>query len=119
VAGLAGALVATAAICGPSCLVAYFVGSSGNTSRPRAGRIAVQGGLVPFSIGLLGAGAILLARVADHNWIALAVTAGTAAIAYGSRLTRSGCSPSGAARVDWADLSGRGSKGLQRRDPLC
>jgi chromate transport protein ChrA len=42
---------------------------------------------VEVSIGLLGAGAILLARVADHNWIALAVTAGTAAIAYGSRLT--------------------------------
>jgi hypothetical protein len=92
----------------------------GNTSSPRAGGIAVQAGLVPVSIGLLGAGAILLARVADHSWIALAVTAGTAAIAYGSRLTPlwmfalGGCSG-----FIGADLSGRGSKGLQRRDPLC
>jgi chromate transporter len=87
VAGLAGALVATAAMCGPTCLVAYFVGGTWERFKDARWRIAVQAGLVPVSIGLLGAGAILLARVADHNWIALAVTAATAAIAYGSRLS--------------------------------
>jgi chromate transporter len=69
VAELAGALVANAAMCGPTCLVAYFVRSTWEHSRPRAGASQSRPGLVPVSIGLLGAGAILLARVADHNWI--------------------------------------------------
>ena len=88
VAGLSGALVATAAMCGPTCVVAYFVGSTWERFKDAPWRTAIQAGLVPVSIGLLGAGAILLAHVADHNWIAFAVTAATAVIAF-----RSGLSP--------------------------
>ena len=88
VAGLSGALVATAAMCGPTCVVAYFVGSTWERFKDAPWRTAIQAGLVPVSIGLLGAGAILLAHVADHNWIAFGVTAATAVIAF-----RSGLSP--------------------------
>jgi chromate transporter len=88
VGGLAGALVATAAMCGPTCIVAYFVGSTWERFKDAPWRSAIQAGLVPVTIGLIGAGAILLARVADHNWIAFAVTAATAAIAF-----RGGLSP--------------------------
>jgi chromate transporter len=79
-AGLAGALVATAAMCGPTCLVAYFVGTAWERLRDAPWRVAVQAGLVPISIGLLGAGALVLARVADHNWAAFAITLATAAV---------------------------------------
>jgi chromate transporter len=48
VAGLAGALVATAAMCGPSCLVAYFVSSTLGTLQGRA--------LARRSPGRVGAG---------------------------------------------------------------
>jgi len=85
VAGLAGALVATAAMCGPTCLVAYFVGTAWERLRDAPWRIVVQAGLVPISIGLLGAGAVVLARVADHNWTAFAITVATAAVAYRTR----------------------------------
>ena len=88
VGGLAGALVATAAMCGPTCVVAYFVGATWERFKDAPWRIAIQAGLVPVSIGLLCAGAILLARVADHNWIALAVTMATAIVAF-----RTGLSP--------------------------
>jgi chromate transporter len=82
VAGLAGALVATAAMCGPTCIVAYFVGRTWERFQDARWRIAVQAGLVPVSVGLLGAGALLLAGVADHNFFAVALTAATAVIAY-------------------------------------
>jgi chromate transporter len=85
VAGLAGALVATVAMCGPTCLVAYFVGTAWERVREARWRIVVQAGLVPISIGLLGAGAVVLARVADHNWTAFAITLATAAVAVCTR----------------------------------
>ena len=86
VAGVAGALVATAAMCGPTCLLAYFVGKGWERFKNAPWRIAIQAGLVPVSIGLLCASAVVLARVADHNEVAFAITATTAAITYFGRL---------------------------------
>jgi len=88
VAGTMGALVATAAMCGPTCVVAYFAGRAWERFKDAPWRMAVQAGLVPVSVGLLGAGSLLLARVADHNFFAVAVTAATAIFAY-----RSGINP--------------------------
>jgi chromate transporter len=82
VAGLAGALVATAAMCGPTCMVAYFVGRFWDRFKDAQWRTAAQAGLVPVSVGLLSAGALLLAGVADHNFFAVALTAATAVTAY-------------------------------------
>ena len=46
----------------------------------------IQEGLVPVSIGLIAASALILAQAADHNLIAWAVTLATAALAYFTRL---------------------------------
>ena len=74
VAGVAGALVTTAAMCGPPCLFVYFAGRVWNRFRHARWRILVQAGLVPVSIGLIAAAAMVLARAADHNWVAVLVT---------------------------------------------
>jgi chromate transporter len=86
VAGLAGAAVATAAMCGPTCLVAFFVARTWDRFKDAHWRIAIQAGLVPVSLGLIGASAFVLARTADHNVIAGVLTAITAAIAFTTRI---------------------------------
>ena len=82
VAGITGALVATAAMCGPTCIAAYYIGRVWEKFRDAPWRIAIQTGLVPISVGLLAASAFILTRAADHNWIAVLVTAATAAVAH-------------------------------------
>ncbi len=82
VAGLAGALVATAAMCGPTCLLAYGVGHIWEKFRHARWRIAIQTGMVPVSVGLIGASAWVLALASDHNAVAAAITIATAAVAY-------------------------------------
>ena len=47
--------------------------------------IAVQAGLVPISVGLVGASAIVLTGAADRNWAAVVITVATAAVAYWTR----------------------------------
>jgi chromate transporter len=85
-AGIAGALVATAAMCGPTCIAAYYIGRVWDRFREARWRIAIQAGLVPITIGLIAASAWVLALAADHNWIAAAITIATAFAGYFSRL---------------------------------
>ena len=86
VAGLAGALAATLAMCGPSALLAYFVsGLLQRSSHSRWTRI-IQAALVPLSIGLMGATGLVLALTADRNWTAALVTVLTAGVAFATRL---------------------------------
>lgn len=84
-AGIAGAMVATLAMCGPTCVITYFVSRTFDRFKHAHWRIVVQAGLVPVSVGLFGAGAFVVARAADHNLVALAVTLVTAAISYWTR----------------------------------
>jgi chromate transporter len=86
VAGLAGAAVATVAMCGPTCVLAYFVGRVWERFKDAPWRAAVQAGLVPVSLGLIGASAFVVARAADHNVYAGAITAATAAVAYMTKI---------------------------------
>jgi chromate transporter len=86
VAGLAGAGVAITAMCGPTCVLAYFVTRVWDRFKQARWRVAVQGGLVPLSIGLIAASAFVLARAADHNVYAVLITAATAATAYWTRV---------------------------------
>jgi chromate transporter len=85
-AGIAGALVATAAMCGPTCIAAYYIGRVWDRFRQARWRIAIQAGLVPITIGLIAASAWVLALAADHNWIAAAITIATAIAGYFTRL---------------------------------
>ena len=86
VAGFAGAAVATGAMCGPTCLVAFVVARTWNRFKDKHWRIAIQAGLVPLSLGLLGASAFVLARTADHNVYAGLITAITTAVAFFTRI---------------------------------
>lgn len=85
VAGIAGAIVTTFAMCGPTAVLAHFLGKIWDRFRDAPWRVAVQAGVVPISVGLVGASAIVLTRAADHSLIAVAITVITAAVAYGTR----------------------------------
>jgi chromate transporter len=86
VAGLAGAIVTTLAMCGPTAVLAHFLGRTWDRFKDAPWRMAVQAGLVPISVGLVGASAIVLTRAADHSWVAVVITGVTAATAYWARL---------------------------------
>src|SRR6185437_13309825 len=85
VAGFAGALVTTLAMCGPTAVLASFLGRTWERFRDRPWRIAVQAGVVPISVGLVGASAIVLTRASDHSAVAAGITVATAVTAYFSR----------------------------------
>jgi chromate transporter len=85
VAGVAGACVTTLAMCGPTAVLAHFLGRTWDGFKNASWRVAVQAGLVPISVGLVGASAIVLTRAADHSWPAIAITVATAVTAYGTR----------------------------------
>lgn len=86
VAGAVGAGVATLAMVGPSCALAFIVARVWDRFKHARWRVAVQAGLVPLSLGLIAASAFIIARTTDHNAAALAVTAATAVVAYMTRL---------------------------------
>jgi chromate transporter len=85
VAGFSGALVATLAMCGPTAVLAHFLGRAWDRFKDAPWRMVVQEGLVPISVGLVGASAIVLTRAADRTWTAGLITAVTAAAAYWTR----------------------------------
>jgi chromate transporter len=86
VAGLAGAAVATVAMCGPTCVLAFLVARTWDRFKEAPWRIAIQTGLVPVSIGLIAASAFVLARSADHNIYAGIITGVTALIGFATRI---------------------------------
>ena len=86
VAGLVGALVATLAMCGPTCIFAFYIGHVWERFKDAPWRAAIQAGLLPISIGLIAASAFVVASVAAHNFVAVAVTLVTAIVTYTTRL---------------------------------
>jgi chromate transporter len=86
VAGLMGAAVATVAMTGPTCVLAFVAARFWDRFKDAPWRMAIQSGLVPVSLGLIAASAFVLARAADHTIYAGVVTAVTAVIAYWTRL---------------------------------
>lgn len=86
VAGFAGAVAATVAMCGPTCVLAFCVSRVWDRFKDARWRIAIQAGLVPVSLGLIGASAFVVARAADHNVYAGALTALTAFVGFATRI---------------------------------
>ncbi|KQT21290.1 MULTISPECIES: chromate transporter [unclassified Bradyrhizobium] len=86
VAGIPGALAATLAMCLPTALLAYYV--SRLLNRPRESRWpgVIQAALVPLSIGLMAASALILAQSAERTIAALLLTTMVAVIASISRI---------------------------------
>jgi chromate transporter len=87
VGGFLGAAVATVAMCGPTCVLAYFVAKVWDRFKDARWRIAVQSGLVPVSLGLIGASGFVLAGAADHNVYDAIVTAVTVLIVFSTRIS--------------------------------
>jgi chromate transporter len=90
-AGLAGALVATVAMCGPSCLLTYWVAKAWDRFREAPWRRALAAGLAPVTVGLVAATFWLLARAADRDLALGLVTAATLATAWFTRLSPLWC----------------------------
>jgi len=87
VAGFFGALAATLAMCLPTAVLAYGVSRLFRGS-PRSARwsAVIQTALVPLSIGLMGASALIVAQAADRNVAATLLTAAAAVLAFTARL---------------------------------
>ena len=86
VAGILGAVVATVAMCTPSCLLAYTVGRIFDRSDGAAWQTVVRRGLVPVTIGLVAATAVVVAHAADTGWGTAAISLASAAIFYRWRI---------------------------------
>jgi chromate transporter len=86
VAGIAGALVATFAMCGPSAAFAYFVSNMLTRSSHSTWPAILQAALVPVSIGLMCASGLILTLTSDSTWTAAVLTLGAAALALATRL---------------------------------
>ncbi len=85
-AGFWGALVATAAMFGPSSLVTGIALRAWDRFRHAPWRHAVQAGLVPVTAGLVSAGAALIAGTAAGTPALAAVTAAVAALSVATKL---------------------------------
>jgi len=86
VAGVAGAMAATLAMCGPTAILAYYVSRLLRRSSHSPWPAIIQAALVPLSIGLMGASGLILALTSDQSWIAALITAAAAVLAFASRL---------------------------------
>jgi chromate transporter len=82
VAGVLGALVTTLAMCGPTCLIAFYAGRTWERFKGAPWQALLRNGLVPVSVGLTASSAAVVATATDSNWPAIAISAATAAVSY-------------------------------------
>jgi hypothetical protein len=86
-AGVLGALIATAPKCVPSCVLAFLVHRVFERFKDTRWRNVICAGLVPVTIGLVAASALIVAESAAHSWPARATTVATAAFVYWTTIT--------------------------------
>jgi chromate transporter len=86
VGGLPGALVATVAMCLPSCTLSYCAVGVWQRFRGAPWRVAVEAGLAPITVGLVLATGWLVARGAHADGVAYAITAVSAALVVFTRI---------------------------------
>ncbi len=86
VAGFGGAIVATLAMCVPTAALAYYVSRLLRRQSTSSWPAIIQSALVPLSIGLMAASALIVAGAADTNWTAVILTLSVAAVAFSTRL---------------------------------
>jgi chromate transporter len=91
VAGLGGAVVATAAMCAPSCVLVFWVSKVWDRYSHTRWRAAVGAGISPVAVGLVCSSAYVLVRAADASWRFACVTAASAAFAYFTKLNPLWC----------------------------
>ncbi|HEX3346588.1 MAG TPA: chromate transporter [Acetobacteraceae bacterium] len=86
VAGLSGAMVSMAGIVGPSSLLAGLTWTVWERFREARWRTRIQRGLVPVTVGLICASALLVALSADTRWTLAAITVAVIAVALATKL---------------------------------
>ena len=86
VAGWPGALAAPAGMIGPSSVLPWAVSGAWHRFRDRPWRSQLQAGLGPVTVGLVAAGAALLAASTSHGWATTAITLAVAAALLLTRL---------------------------------
>jgi len=86
VAGLAGAIVAVVAMCGPSSVVALVVSRTLASARAAFWRQRLQAGLAPLTIGLMLATGLVVALGADNDLVALGLTVISALVLLRTRI---------------------------------
>ena len=74
VAGVPGALVATGSLIGPSSVLTYFSAHAWQRFRDRKWRRTLQAGLTPVTVGLVAAGAALIATSTTTNLLTGLIT---------------------------------------------
>ena len=67
-------------------MLAYYVSGTWEKFKYARWRMAIQAGLIPISVGLIGSAGIIVAQAADHTWLAYGITAATAGITFATRL---------------------------------
>jgi chromate transporter len=86
IAGLSGALAATAAMCVPSSVLTFFFSRFWQRFEQARWRAIVQSGLAPVTVGLILASGYVLTRAADHSGLAYGITGVTAALVLMTRI---------------------------------
>lgn len=80
VAGGAGLIVAALGIFGPSSILTIVALRLWQRFDNYQWRQAIQTGLLPISVGLVGASAAIISHTVDHAWIFVAITAASAGL---------------------------------------
>lgn len=80
IAGLAGALVTTVAMCLPMSIVIFFLFRHWERFRGERWQQAVQMGVAPLAVGLVFSGATLIGQSAGLSWAGWGLVAATIAL---------------------------------------
>ena len=86
VAGLAGALAATLAMCLPMSVVIYLLIDRWEGFAGKRWQKAISLGVAPLAVGLIFSGATLIAQAAEFGWAAWALVAVTVAVNLRTKL---------------------------------
>ena len=86
VAGLAGALVALFAVCGPTAVLAWWVSELWERFKDSPWRHAISRAIAPLVVGLILASGFILAMPAGPDWRTLAIAAASAAAFLATRV---------------------------------
>ncbi len=86
VAGLAGALTATLAMCLPMSIVIYLLIDRWEGFAGKRWQMAISLGVAPLAVGLIFSGATLIAQAAEFGWAAWALVAVTTAVSLRTKL---------------------------------
>jgi chromate transporter len=86
VAGFVGGVVATAGMCGPACVFAFWFARTWDRFKGAKWRTIVEAALLPLSLGLVAASAFVVTRAAGHSPGTVGIITTTAVIAFATRL---------------------------------